>query len=220
MGVRRIASEARHVRDMWIEVDAPGREAQAQVIDPSPRRLSRELLLLDERPLNLRQQLLTPEEIQQSQLCGDASHQLVQDAREDDVGVEDRSWPPALVHSGGAPIASSSRDHSAVRRSCSALPSSNASSDENGIFQWLEPGAASPPDRRNRSAASRAGGKSRADPPPAEGRATPAPRRVSPRHACRRRASSRSPRPRAQPGHERPGLDAGSSPADPSTKLP
>jgi hypothetical protein len=40
MGVRRIASEARHVRDMWIEVDAPGGEAQAQVVDPSSRGLS------------------------------------------------------------------------------------------------------------------------------------------------------------------------------------
>lgn len=81
VGVCRIASEARHVRDMWIEVDAPSREAPAQVVDPSSRRLSRELLLLDKRSLCLRQQLLAPEEIQQSQLCGDASHQLVQDEK-------------------------------------------------------------------------------------------------------------------------------------------
>jgi hypothetical protein len=82
-----------------------------------------------------------PEEIQQPQLGGEAPHRLVQDAREDDVGVEDRAWPSVLAHSGGAPIASSSRDHSAVRRSCSALPSSKASTEESGIFQWLDPGS-------------------------------------------------------------------------------
>ena len=44
-------------------------------------------------------------------------------------------WP----HSAGAPIASRSRDHCAVMRWCSARCSSNASTDDSGIFQSLEP---------------------------------------------------------------------------------
>jgi hypothetical protein len=56
------------------------------------------------------------EEIEQAQIVRDAPHQLVQDAREDDVGVEDRTRQAGgLAHSAGAPIASRSRDHLAAR---------------------------------------------------------------------------------------------------------
>jgi len=47
-------------------------------------------------------------------------------AREDDVGVENRPRRACAAHSAGAPSASRSRDHSAVRRSCSARRSSGA----------------------------------------------------------------------------------------------
>jgi hypothetical protein len=110
-------------------------EVLRQVADPTRRGILREPLLLDKGPPRLGQQLLTPDEVEQFQALGDTAHQLVHDAREDDVGVENRSRRACAAHSAGAPIASRSRDHSAVRRSCSARRSSRASTDDSGIFQ-------------------------------------------------------------------------------------
>src|SRR3954471_12551337 len=106
-----------------------------KVAGPARRGILGEPLLLDKRSPCLRQQLLAPDEIEQFQALGDTPHQLMQDAREDDVAIENPERRTCATHSAGAPIASRSRDHSAVRRSLSARRSSKASTDDSGIFQ-------------------------------------------------------------------------------------
>jgi hypothetical protein len=87
-------------------------------------------------PSCLRKQVLAPDEIEQTQVVGDASHQLMEDARKYDVGVEDGARRIWLAHSGGAPIASRSRDHSAASSRPRSRRSSQASTAERGIFQY------------------------------------------------------------------------------------
>jgi hypothetical protein len=105
------------------------------MIDPALRDVLGETLLLDQRTLGLGEQLFAPEQIEQAKADRDASDELVQHARVDDVRVDYRAGRMCLAHSGGAPIASSSRDHCAVRRSLSSRRCSKASTDVSGIFQ-------------------------------------------------------------------------------------
>ncbi len=117
------------------EVDAPSREVPREVFDPPSRDLACQALLIDERICSLGQQLLAPEDVKQTQLVRDASQQLVQNTRVDDVGIEDRTRRVCIPHSGGAPIASRSRDHSSVSSRARSRRSSKASTDASGIFQ-------------------------------------------------------------------------------------
>ena len=56
VGVGRIAGQAGKVGNgCLLDVNAAPREAPAQVVDPAPRGVRRESLLLDEGPLGLRQ---------------------------------------------------------------------------------------------------------------------------------------------------------------------
>jgi hypothetical protein len=74
------------------------------------------------------------ERVSRATLCLEtalARHQLIDSI----PAAIDVAIPVGAAHSSGAPIASRSRDHSAVRRSCSARRSSSASTDESGIFQ-------------------------------------------------------------------------------------
>src|SRR5215472_8971904 len=97
-----------------VEVSPSGGEVLRQVVDPALRRGGRELLLRFKRSARLGEELFAPEQVEHAQVARGATHQVVQYAREDDVGVENRAGPAAAAHSGGAPIASSSRDHSSA----------------------------------------------------------------------------------------------------------
>jgi len=78
---------------------------------------------------------LTPDEIEQTQVIRDTPHQPVEDTRIDDVGVENGARRACSAHSGGAPIASKSRDHSAASSRPRSRRSSQASTEDSGIFQ-------------------------------------------------------------------------------------
>jgi hypothetical protein len=105
MLVGGIGGQAREVDggSRLADVGAPGREVLRQVVYPPLRRLVGQALPLDERTPRLGQQLLAPEEIEQAQIVRDAPHQLMEHAREDDVGVDDRPRRPAALTQAARP---------------------------------------------------------------------------------------------------------------------
>lgn len=111
-------------------------EALREISDPALCDLLGQSLALYQCLLGLGQQLPALDEVEQTQVIRDTAHQVVQNARVDDVGIDDGAWRRlCTTHSAGAPIASRSRDHWAVSSRWRSRCSSNASTEESGIFQ-------------------------------------------------------------------------------------